>query len=243
MKGGYLMSIGIIGAMPEEVAGLVGLLNKKQETKLAGLTFVQGTLNHRKVVVVQSGIGKVNAAMCTQILINCFYVTAVINTGVAGGIDSQVEIGDVVISNDALHHDFDTTVFGYELGEIPQMECSRFPADPTLCQVALSLASNILSKNQVHLGLVVSGDQFISSTEQKQRIAESFQASCVEMEGAAIAQVAYLNQVPYVVIRIMSDKADNSAPDNFEEFTKEIIPILNQIVVGVVDNYSVCSER
>lgn len=243
MEGEYLMPIGIIGAMPEEVAGLVRLLNKKQETKYAGLTFFQGIIDLQKVVIVQSGIGKVNAAMCTQILINCFHIKAVINTGVAGGIDPQVEIGDVVISQDALHHDFDTTVFGHELGAIPQMKLSRFPADPTLREIAMSQACKILSKNQVHLGLVVSGDQFISSTKQKQRIANSFQASCVEMEGAAIAHVAYLNQTPYVIIRIMSDKADNSAPDNFDEFTKKIIPLLNQIVVAVVADYSVCSER
>ncbi|NLM25566.1 MAG: 5'-methylthioadenosine/adenosylhomocysteine nucleosidase [Firmicutes bacterium] len=237
------MTIGIIGAMSEEIAGLVSQLKNKTETKLAGLTFYQGKLNLKPVVIVQSGIGKVNAAMCTQILINCFKTKAIINTGVAGGIDPAVKIGDVVISTEALHHDMDATAFGYQLGQIPQMQISHFPADQSLQQLAFTKAQQILQPNQVHLGLVASGDQFISSLQQKEHIGKHFQASCVEMEGAAIAHVAYLNQIPYVIIRIISDQADNSAPENFGEFTQRIIPILNEIVLQVVSNYSDCSER
>lgn len=235
------MTIGIIGAMPEEVTGLVNLLTNKKEIKQAGLTFYQGNLNEKPVVIVRSGIGKVNAAMCTQILINCFAANVIINTGVAGGIDPNVKIGDVVISTGAIHHDFNATAFGYQVGEIPQMTTSQFPADQFLQNLAYNQAQKILKDNQVHLGLIASGDQFVSSNQQKEAIINNFPASCVEMEGAAIAQVAYLNQIAYVIIRIMSDQADNSAPENFDEFMEEIIPLLNKIVISVVNNYSVCS--
>lgn len=237
------MSIGIIGAMSEEVSGLISLLTGVRQVIYAGLTFYQGKLNQKLVVIVQCGVGKVNAAMCTQLLIDHFPVKAVINTGVAGGIDPLVEIGDVVISQAALQHDVDVTVFGYKPGIIPSLKQSIFHAEGKLQELALKAAKNIVEHRHVHLGLIVSGDQFISDAEHKQYLYRTFNTLCAEMEGAAIAHVASLNQIPFVIIRIISDKADSTAPDDFNEFVLKIIPDLNRIVTAIVTNYSVCSER
>ncbi len=236
------MIIGIVGAMEAEVNGLLQMLEHKSHSIKASLTFYQGMLAGKSVIVVRCGIGKVNAAICTQILIDHFHVTAIINTGVAGGISGSVEIGDIVISSAALYHDFDTTIFGYPLGQIPQMEKSCFAADLILGECALTASRTIVGAKRTHFGVVVSGDQFISSLERKAQIATVFQATCAEMEGAAIAHTACLNTLPYVIIRTISDKADNSAPDNFDAFTEKIIPSLNQIVHATVDAYSVCSS-
>ncbi len=237
------MSIGIIGAMSEEVSGLISLLTNVRQVEYAGLTFYQGKLIQKPVVIVQCGVGKVNAAMCTQLLIDHFAVKAVINTGVAGGIDPLIEIGDVVISQAALQHDFDTTVFGYKPGIIPSLKQSVFSAEAKLQELAIKAAKNTVEQHRVHLGLIVSGDQFISDAEDKQYLFKTFNALCAEMEGAAVAHVASLNQVPFVIIRIISDKADNTAPDDFNEFVLKIIPDLNQIVTEITTNYSVRSDR
>lgn len=228
--------------MADEVSGLIDSLSSQNTVSIAGLNFIEGILGNKSVIVVRCGIGKVNAAMCSQLLIDRFHVKAIINTGVAGGISDKVEIGDIVISTAALHHDFDTTVFGYELGQIPGMDDSRFSADPQLVQTAVSAATDIVGKKRTHLGLVVSGDQFISTIVHKEKLAQVFNPTCAEMEGAAIAHISYLNELPFVIIRTISDKADNSAPANFDKFTKQIILTLNSIVSTVVANYSVCSK-
>ena len=237
------MAIGIIGAMKAEVEGLIQALAPVSQTTVAGLTFFQGELVNHPVVVVQSGVGKVNAAMCTQILIDHFSVSAIINTGVAGGINPKVAIGDVVIATHAMHHDFDVTVLGYDPGAIPSLETSCFEADPNLRQIALAAACSIHGDKRTHSGIIVSGDQFIASTERKKTLAQTFNAICAEMEGAAIAHVAYLNQVPYSIIRIISDQADSTAPADFHAFVAQIIPGLNQIVMEFVRTYYDCSNR
>lgn len=237
------MAIGIIGAMKEEVAGLIEKLSHSCQTTVAGLTFYQGKLVNHPIVVVQSGIGKVNAAMCTQILIDHFSVSAIINTGVAGGVKPAAAIGDVAIATHAMHHDFDVTVFGYDHGTVPGLETSCFAADSLLQQIATASAHKVLGAKCTHSGIIVSGDQFIASTERKQYLDQKFNALCAEMEGAAIAHVAYLNQIPYCIIRIISDQADASAPDDFNSFIAKIIPDLNQIVIEIVRAYSDCSNR
>lgn len=239
------MSIGIIGAMAEEVADLIPqLANVKQETN-AGLTFYQGQLANRNVVVVRSGVGKVNAALCAQLLITKFGVSAIINTGVAGGIDPRVKIGDIVVSTHAVQHDFNLNIFGYKPGAItiPSIGTSDFPTDPVLQKLAVTASTEIVGADHTHTGIIASGDQFIASGDQKQYIATTFNASCAEMEGAAIAHVAFANKRPYVIIRAISDQADDTAPRDFNQFTSEIIPILHQIVTKTVTNYSVCSPR
>lgn len=213
--------IGIIGAMEEEVLYLKEKMEQKEVRSIASLDFYVGTLHNKSIVLVKAGIGKVNAAICTQILIDIFHTGAIINTGIAGAVSSRLEIGDVVISRDLRPHDFDAVAFGYEPGEIPRMATSIFPADEHMIQVAIKGSDALTAATNVFVERIVSGDQFVASNEKKKYLEEQFGAFCTEMEGAAIAQVCYLNKVPFVVIRSISDKADESAETNFEEF-KEV---------------------
>ena len=170
---------------------------------------------------MRSGIGKVNAGICTQILVDDYGVDCVINTGIAGSLRNEINIGDIVISTDAVQHDMDVRIFGYPLGEIPQMGVLSFQADEHLAEVAEEVCKEVNPEIQVFRGRVVSGDQFISSKEVKNRLIEEFNGSCAEMEGAAIAQGAYLNKIPYVVLRAISDKADDSATMDYPTFESE----------------------
>ncbi len=212
--------IGIIGAMEEEVLTLKDKMNIQEVRSIASLDFFVGELKNKKVVVVQGGIGKVNAAVCTQILIDVFYVDAIVNTGVAGALSDKLEIGDVVISKEAIQHDFDATSFDYKLGEIPRMDTSVFKADEHMIKIAEKASDVLDSHVNVYTERIVSGDQFIADPRRKKEIIRDFNGFCTEMEGAAIAHVCYLNRMPYVIIRSISDKADDSADMNFAEFTK-----------------------
>ncbi len=215
--------IGIIGAMEEEVAALREKLSDVQMLRKASMDFYAGTLHGKEVVVVRSGIGKVNAGICTQILADVYEVDAVINTGIAGSLKAEINIGDIVLSADTLQHDMDATGFGYEPGVIPRMETSCFVADQELLAAAKAACKEAVPEIQVFTGRVVSGDQFISDRQVKERIAEKFDGMCTEMEGAAIAQAAYLNQIPFVIIRAISDKADDSATMDYPTFERQAI--------------------
>lgn len=213
------MKIGIIGAMEEEVLALKEKLVIKEIRSIASLEFYIGTLSSKEVVLVRAGIGKVNAAICAQLLIDCFHVDVIINTGVAGALSDELEIGDIVISSDAVQHDMDATGFGYDRGIIPRMEESFFKADKKMIHIA-EKASEVLSINiNVYTKRIVSGDQFISDPIAKKELVKLFDGFCTEMEGAAIAQVCYVNKIPFVIIRSISDKADDSAEINFSKFT------------------------
>lgn len=215
--------IGIIGAMEEEVAKLIEQMEVEETVTQASMTFCKGNLCGRDVVVVRSGIGKVNAAACAQILIDRFGVETLINTGIAGSLDAAIDIGDMVISTDSLHHDMDARLFGYPMGQVPRMEVLSFPADEKLVEKAVAANREANPEINTFTGRVVSGDQFVASAEVKERILNDFDAKCTEMEGAAIAHVAYLNQVSYVIIRAISDKADNSATMDYPAFEKQAI--------------------
>lgn len=215
--------IGIIGAMEEEVAALKEKMTGTVVTEKAGMEFHQGILNEKDVVVVRSGICKVNAALCTQILADDFHVEAVMNTGIAGALSNDLNIGDMVISTDALQHDVDASVFGYPMGQIPRMDTLAFPADRDLIEAGLAACREANPEIQAFPGRIVSGDQFISDGEKKRFLTEQFQGFCTEMEGAAIAQAAYLNHIPFVIFRAISDKADNSATMDYEAFEKQAI--------------------
>lgn len=215
--------IGIIGAMEEEVAALREKLSDVRMLRKASMDFYAGTLYGKQVVVVRSGIGKVNAGICTQILADVFEVDAVINTGIAGSLKAEINIGDIVLSTDTLQHDMDATGFGYELGVIPRMETSCFEADQELLAAAKAACEEAVPEIQVFTGRVVSGDQFVSDRQVKERIAQNFDGMCTEMEGAAIAQAAYLNQIPFVIIRAISDKADDSATVDYPTFERQAI--------------------
>ena len=218
-----MTKLGIIGAMQVEVETLLGEMTNQRTTRKAGSDFYEGTLEGLPVVVVQCGVGKVNAALCVQILCDCFQVTHIVNTGVAGSLCNDINIGDIVISTNALQHDVDATGFGYERGVIPQMDKSCFEADKELIEVAKNACEKVNPDIQVFTGRIVSGDQFISKDEVKQDLVDTFQGLCTEMEGGAMAQVAWLNQVPFVVIRAISDKADHSAEVDYAEFEQKAI--------------------
>ena len=215
-----MQNIGIIGAMEEEIALLQQKATITDTEQIIGLTFYKGTLHDKKVVFVKSGIGKVNAALCTQILIDRFAVDCVINVGVAGAVYKELSIGDIVISKDAVQHDMDTSVFGDPVGIIPRMEESYFKADKTLIELAQKCSMALTSKAKIFLGRIASGDQFISTPQGKQKIWDTVQGYCAEMEGAAIAHACYLNQIPFVIIRSISDDAEDKAHIAYEQFVK-----------------------
>lgn len=226
--------IGIIGAMDEEVARLKEQMSGVRITTKAMMDFYQGTLEGKPVVIVRSGIGKINAAVCTQILVDDFQVKAVINTGIAGSLRNWIDIGDIVISTDALHHDMDATNFGYPLGQVPRMDVLSFKADEAMAQLAKEVCEEVNPEIHAYLGRVVSGDQFIADSEVKNRILENFGGYCTEMEGAAIAHTAYLNKVPFVILRAISDKADNSATMDYPTFEKQAIEHSVRLTMGML---------
>lgn len=223
------IKIGIIGAMNVELnllkSNLKPLPSEKSPkiTNISGQEFVEGLLENVPVVIVRSGIGKVNAALCTQRLILEFNVSHIINTGIAGATKSGLKVLDFVVSSDALYHDMDATGFGYKITEIPQMDCSDFPADSEMIKKVQESFKNLpeAKNHNLVVGRIASGDQFISDKSLKQKIIENCSPACVEMEGAAIAHASYLNKIPFVIIRCMSDMADDVGENtyNFNEET------------------------
>ena len=215
--------LGIIGAMKAEVEQLKQEMKQPEVVTVAGMEFYKGTIGEKEVVVVQSGIGKVSAALCVQILADRFGVDGVVNTGIAGSLKAEINIGDIVVSTDAIQHDMDATGFGYEPGVIPRMPVSCFEADKKLVKAAEDACKEAVPEVGVFAGRIVSGDQFISDRQVKNRITAQFGGMCTEMEGAAIAQAAYLNSIPFVIIRAISDKADDSATVDYPTFERQAI--------------------
>jgi len=210
-------SVGLIGAMDEEIALLRRQMDVEQETAAAGIVFYRGRLADKPVILCKSGVGKVNAAMCAQIMIDRFQPEAVVFTGVAGALDPSLDIADVVVSSECMQHDMDASALGFPKGTIPFQDVSVFPADPRLVDAAFSAAE--ASGVKAVIGRVLSGDQFIASRDTVRLLHEEMGGTCTEMEGAAVAQVCFMNRVPYVVIRSISDRADGSAHMDFAEFT------------------------
>lgn len=215
-----MIKLGIIGAMEQEVETLLEQMENKSAATVAGSTFYEGKLSGLDVVVVQCGIGKVNAALCVQILCTRYNITHAVNTGIAGSLCADLDIGDLVVSSDAMYHDFDCVHFGYPYGKVPGMDVVSFPADETMVKLAYAAADGV-HPGHVTVGRVASGDQFVAVQELKDRIIANTQALCTEMEGAAIAQTAYRNCVPFVILRAISDKADNSAEMDYPTFEKQ----------------------
>ena len=213
---------GIIGAMESEVRELCDELVNKEVLEYAGLSFSSGFLKGKEVVIVKSGIGKVNAALCAQALILKFAVTKIINTGIAGAFAKGLGVFDFVVSTAALYHDFDTTAFGYKAGQVPGMP-EIFMADQKLADTAVRAfeKTEFAQKHKVIKGLVASGDQFISDSNTKKKIQANFEPACVEMEGCAIAHTCYLNKIPFVILRCMSDMADESVEQTYS-FNEDI---------------------
>ena len=218
-----MSTVGIIGAMEVEVETLKKHMKVRRTVKKAHMEFCEGVLGGKEVVVVRSGIGKVNAAVCAQILVDDFKADTVINTGIAGSLKAEINIGDIVVSTDAVEHDMDVSALGDPVGQVPRMDVFAFPADKELVRKAVEANKKANSDIRTFTGRVASGDQFISEKEVKERIVNNFGAKCAEMEGAAIAHGAYLNHVPCVIIRAISDKADGSAQVDYPTFEKQAI--------------------
>ena len=227
--------IGIIGAMDVEVNSLKNSANITKTTEIAAMEFCEGTLGKKDVVIVKCGMGKVNAGICSNTLINDFGCTKIINTGVAGSLDNQIDIGDFVISTDAVQHDFDVEAIGFKKGEIPYTGLYAFPADETMRAAAVKAVKEASPDNHVFEGRVCSGDQFISKKEQKDKITSNFGGMCCEMEGAAIAQTCYLNKTPFIIIRTISDKPDETEIVEYKDFEAEAAAKCAKIVKNMVE--------
>ena len=214
-----MAKLGFIGAMQVEVEILLSAMNNKVEKTIAGSTFYEGTLENLEVVVVQCGVGKVNAAICAQILCSCFGITHLVNTGIAGSLCADLDIGDLVVSTDAMYHDFDCVHFGYPYGKVPGMDVTSFPADEAMIGYAFD-AAEAVNPGHTKKGRVASGDQFVAVKELKEKIIATTQGLCTEMEGTSIAQTAYRNGLPFVILRAISDKADDSAEMDYPTFER-----------------------
>lgn len=213
------MKLGIIGAMTVEIESLKAQMENLKITQKAGMEFCAGTLEGLPVVVVVCGVGKVNAAMCVQVLADCFDVTHIMNTGIAGSLCAELDIGDLVISKEAIYHDFDCHNLNpnYPVGQVPGLPVRSFAADEAMIDHAVKAAEQVHA-GHIRVGTVASGDQFVCQKELKEQIITNTGALCTEMEGAAIAHTAWRNKIPFVVIRAISDKADDSAQMDYPTF-------------------------
>ncbi|MEN8136898.1 MAG: 5'-methylthioadenosine/adenosylhomocysteine nucleosidase [Bacteroidota bacterium] len=214
-----ISTTGIIGAMDEEVNILKDSMQVDTVIQKAGMDFYKGKINSKQIIVVKSGIGKVNAAIATQLLIDNFSVSNIINTGVAGGLNDTLNIADIVIAKSLRYHDFDVSSFGYKIGKIPRMDTSVFYSDRMMMANILKNGRGL--KYRIGYGDISSGDQFIANEIQKNEIVNLFNSDAVEMESAAIAHVCYLNNIPFVIVRSISDKANGEAPANYSKFENE----------------------
>jgi MTA/SAH nucleosidase len=228
--------IGIIGAMEEEITNLKSHMQVDEVQTIAGMSFFKGAVKGTKLVLVRSGIGKVNAGICTQILASVYGVDTVINTGIAGSLNADIDIGDIVVSTSLVQYDVDARNFGYKLGEIPRMNIVEFPADKYLIDKTQSVFDSLGLGIKLYKGMVATGDKFVSEDSLKAEIISNFHAYCVEMEGAAIAQAAMLNNMACVVIRAISDKADNSADVDYRSFEAKAIENMSKISLALVDS-------
>ncbi len=212
-------SIGIIGAMDVEIELLLEEMKKTFEphtTTIAGRTYYGGVIGDMTVILAKCGVGMVNAAICTQVMIERFGVNAVLNTGIAGSLDASINIGDIVVATEAVNHIMDVANLGYELGQTPDVDTLAFPCDKNLSNYVLKAAEGI--GVTTHTGRVASGDRFVRDESEKRHITDNFDAKCCEMEGGAIAQACYLSGVPCAIVRAISDKADGSASMDYPLF-------------------------
>lgn len=230
------MTLGIISAMSEELEILLQDMNIESTITKANMTFNKGTLWGQNVVAVVSGIGKVNAAVCTQILVSEYSVDKVINVGVAGGIGKDIYPGDVVVADNLVQHDMDTTAFGDAHGQVPRLDTFDFKCDSELVSLAKSVCDKISDLN-TFVGRIVSGDIFVADIEKIKWLEKEFSALSCEMEGASIAHVCYLNSIPFVVIRSISDNANNGAHIDYEKFipiaVKNSTTILKEMILSM----------
>ena len=235
-------TFGVIGAMASEVQNLIGQMkNAKAETVL-GLTFHCGSIGENAVILVQSGIGKVSAARCAQILIDRYAPDYLINTGIGGGVGEGLHVGDVVIGSELVQHDFDLSGFGtyvpgYISGFGDGKSPSVFRSDEGLKQAFLRTVYTFLPRERVHEGRIATGDQFIAGAAEKARLRERFSALVAEMEGGAIAQTAVMSGVPFIVVRVISDLADGTAAASFDAFEQETADLSARVIEACVRSF------
>lgn len=227
----------LIGAMEDEIKELVAMLESAEVYEHPGHKVYTGMLSGTKVGITDAGIGKVNAAMCAQMVIDCYHPEAIINTGIAGSLDKRINIGDLVLSEDAVEYDMDATAFGYPMGQIPQMEVFSFKADEILKKKALDAAKAVLSDISFFEGRVVTGDAFVNSDEKRAYLRNEFNGLCCEMEGGAIAHVCHVNKVPFLIIRAISDSADNSSHMDYEVFEKKAIENSVKLSAAIAERF------
>lgn len=227
------MKIAIIGAMEEEVALLRENITEQRQETIAGCEFTFGKMHGTDVILLRSGIGKVNAAMSTSVLLEKYQPDCIINTGSAGGFDPKLNVGDVVISSEVRHHDVDVTAFGYEYGQVPQLPAA-FPADEKLVAIAETAAQEI-GEIQVVKGQIATGDSFMSDPDKVKFVRSKFtNLQALEMEAAAIAQVAYQFKVPFVIIRSLSDIAGKESDVSFDQFLEKAAVHSATLVMKIV---------
>lgn len=234
--GGVQMKIGIIGAMDVEVAELIELMDNIKKEEISGITYYEGNLQGKDVVVAKSGVGKVHAAVCTQTMILKYSPDAIINTGVAGSLSSELNIADLVISDKVVQHDFDTSGIGDPIGLISGINLIEIPCAIKLVK-KIEQSAKLIEGTNVIVGTIASGDQFICNMTKKEYIVEHFDALCAEMEGAAIGHVCYLNNVDFCIVRAISDKADGSAHMDFPSFVqiaaKKSTKLINNFLISM----------
>lgn len=228
-----MKTISIIFAMQEELIELKKYLHINNEKKIYDLIFYEATLNNQNIILTESGIGKTNAARTTQILIDYYKPEAIFNIGVAGGIAKNLKVGDIIISTSLVQHDFDITAFNHPKGYIPNIG-NNIPIDNRL----LNTTKTILDTNNISYkeGLIASGDIFCTKESMATKINTQFNALCVEMEGASIAQTAYLSKTPCLVIRSISDCPDNNNKVTYEEFLETSSNKVAQIMYAILIN-------
>ena len=233
--GGIKMVIGIIAAMEEELEILLQKIESEKCDVKARMKFNIGSLYNNKVVAVVCGIGKVNAAVCTQILIDDYDVNMVINVGVAGGVREDVLPGHIVVASELIQHDIDTTVFGDKIGQVPRLDTFAFKCDNGLVNKAKAACEKNINYKSF-IGRIVTGDQFIADIEKITWLGKEFEALACEMEGGSIAQVCYLNGVPFVVLRSISDNASTGAHMEYEKFKLIAAKNSTDILVDMLKN-------
>lgn len=212
------MKIGIIGAMDVEVKELIESMDNIKKEIISGIVYFEGTLHGKNVVVAKCGVGKVHAAVCAQTMILKYKPDAILNTGVAGSLNSDLDIADLVISDNVVQHDMDTSGLGDPVGLISGVNLINIPCSKSLVE-KIEQSAKTLERTNVVVGTIASGDQFICNQDRKEYIVKHFDALCAEMEGAAIGHVCFLNNVDFCIIRAISDKADGSAHMDFPTFT------------------------
>ncbi|WP_349409857.1 5'-methylthioadenosine/adenosylhomocysteine nucleosidase [Pseudalkalibacillus sp. SCS-8] len=223
------MAIGIMSALVEEISYLLEKIEIRRKETFAEKSFYIGTIAKEEVILCHSGVGKVNAAMTTQILIDHFHVRSIMLTGTSGLLDTNLKTGDIVVSKDTVEHDVNFTHLGDKLGEIPGMSVYVYEANPLLKKIALQAGKGMKGIKVVE-GRILSGDQFIASEDAKLNLRERFQGTAVEAEGAAVGHVCYLNKVPFVIIRVISDEADDTAPTDFRAHL-EVVAVHSQLLI------------